>query len=187
SQILGARETKGRSVTSFVLPEIRSGDVSLGALLADGPVLLVFVHGDCPTSALALRHLAPATAAGVRPVAIAEEDAERAARLARRTGVRFPVLAQGAPYDVSRAYGVEAVPTAVLVDGSDAHERVVGWDRAAYERLLGLSLPDVGPAFKPGCGSRLVEPAPAGGLDELEDMFERGWTDGLPVVPPTPE
>ena len=25
------------------------------------------------------------------------------------------------------------------------------------------------------------------GLDELEEMFERGWTDGLPVVPPTPE
>ena len=21
----------------------------------------------------------------------------------------------------------------------------------------------------------------------LEDAFERGWTDGLPVVPPTPE
>src|SRR5207253_4371343 len=40
---------------------------------------------------------------------------------------------------------------------------------------------------KPGCGSRLVEPPAGGGLDELEDMFERGFTDGLPVVPPTPE
>jgi hypothetical protein len=26
-----------------------------------------------------------------------------------------------------------------------------------------------------------------GGGDELEEMFERGWTDGLPVIPPTAE
>ena len=25
----------------------------------------------------------------------------------------------------------------------------------------------------------------AGAADEMEDMFERGWSDGLPVVPPT--
>jgi hypothetical protein len=40
---------------------------------------------------------------------------------------------------------------------------------------------------KPGCGSRLHEPATEAGLEDVEDMFERGWTDGLPVVPPTPE
>ena len=27
----------------------------------------------------------------------------------------------------------------------------------------------------------------AGSRDELEEMFERGWSDGLPVIPPTPE
>src|SRR5436189_225916 len=43
--------------------------------------------------------------------------------------------------------------------------------------------------WKPGCESRTLEPPPGndGGLDDYEDMFERGWTDGLPVVPPTPE
>ena len=50
------------------------------------------------------------------------------------------------------------------------------------------------PRTKPGCAAKstydeemlaLIEAL--GGLDELEDMFERGWTDGLPVVPPTPE
>src|SRR5204862_1328324 len=81
----------------------------------------------------------------------------------------------------------EAVPTAVLVDTSGAVvESLVGWDRTGYERLLGARLPDLGPAVKPGCGSRLHEPQVEAGLDELEDMFERGWTDGLPVVPPTP-
>ena len=42
------------------------------------------------------------------------------------------------------------------------------------------------PVRKPGCGARWTYEA-IGGLDELEDMFERGWSDGLPVVPPTPE
>src|SRR5204863_1137228 len=79
--------------------------------------------------------------------------------------------------------GTETVPTAVLL-GAD--ERIVGWDADAYERLLGVELPGE-PRLKPGCGARSIEGEPAGGLDELEDMFERGWTDGLPVVPPTPE
>ena len=157
-------------------------------MLAGGPTLLVFVHSDCPTSALALRHLAAAEGAPTRAVIVAEEPPEEAARLARRTGIRSAVLSQEPPYELSRAHAVEAVPTAVVVDGGGvATETVVGWDRAAYERLLGVSLPDRGPATKPGCGSRTVEPPAEGGLDELEDMFERGFTDGLPVIPPTRE
>jgi hypothetical protein len=48
--------------------------------------VLVFVHADCPTSLLALRHLA-----GVErgAVVVAEETPEAAARLARRGGVRL--------------------------------------------------------------------------------------------------
>jgi hypothetical protein len=108
--------------------------------------------------------------------------------LARRAGLRAPVLSERPPYAASRDLGIEAVPTAILVDrGGFERERVVGWDRAAYERLLGMGLPELGPSRKPGCGSRAVEPPQAGGLDEPEDMFERGFTDGLPVVAPTPE
>ena len=63
------------------------------------------------------------------------------------------------------------------------------------------------PESRPGCGSRSVEPAIAARLaaeaegsplrarrieiasgdDEHEFMFDQGLTDGLPVVPPTPE
>ena len=172
----------------FTLPVVGGDPVSLSTLVEHGPRLLVFAHADCPTSHLALRHLAAVEAGPVQPVLVAEEPPERAARMARRSGIRFPVLAQEAPFSVSEQFGVEAVPTAVLVDTSGAAiESLVGWDRAGYERLLRTPLPDRGPAVKPGCGSRLHEPAVADGLDELEDMFERGWTDGLPVVPPTPE
>jgi hypothetical protein len=172
---------------AFDLPRVDGGRVELESLIADGPVLLVFVHSDCPTSTLALRHLATVSEAAARPVVVAEESREQAARLARIAGARLTVLAEAAPYEVSDAYGVETVPTAVLVDETGAvRDEIVGWNRSDYERLLGVSLPAVGPAFKPGCGSRLTQPSADGGLDELEDMFERGFTDGLPVVPPTP-
>ncbi|HEY7257686.1 MAG TPA: hypothetical protein VH459_01390 [Gaiellales bacterium] len=176
------------TIAQFTLPAVGGDPVSLATLVEDGPRLLVFAHADCPTSHLALLHLAALADGPVTPVLVAEEPPEQAARMARRSGIRFPVLAQEAPFAVSEQFGVEAVPTAVLVDTAGAAvESLVGWDRAGYERLLQMPLPDRGPAVKPGCGSRLHEPAMETGLDELEDMFERGWTDGLPVVPPTPE
>ncbi len=150
------------------------------------PAILLFAHADCPTSVLALHRLA-GRRNGI--VLIAEEMPADAARLARRTGIEFPVFAQSPPYEASRAFGIDAVPTAVRVgaDG-EVEDRVVGWDREAYERLLGTSLSTEEPTWKPGCASRSVYDWSAGeGLGELEDMFERGWTDGLPVVPPTPE
>lgn len=176
-------------VKDFQLPRIDGPPLALAELRARGRVLLVFAHADCPTSALALRRLAQLPRQpGTELVCVAEESPEAAARLARRTGVDFTVLAESPPYEVSRAFGAETVPTAVLVepDGSVSHP-VVGWDADSYERLLGVPLPGEEPRFKPGCAARWTYEPMEGGLDELEDMFERGWTDGLPVVPPTPE
>ena len=149
------------------------------------PGVLLFAHADCPTSLLALRRL-EAVSKGV--VLVAEEEPAAAARLARRARVGFPIVAQSADLVASRAFQVETVPTAVRVDGlGRVQDTVVGWDHGAYERLLGTSLPAEEPVRKPGCASRTVHDwTDGGGLDEIEDMFERGWTDGLPVVPPTP-
>ncbi len=96
------------------------------------------------------------------------------------------------------------MPTAVLVDrtGTIAGS-VTGWDHRALaalfaqaEALLGaeLAIPEATePLLKPGCSSKAaIDPELAaamsapGGTDDIEEMFERGWTDGLPVVPPTP-
>jgi hypothetical protein len=168
----------------FTLPRIDGGAVSLGELVDGAPLVLLFVHADCPTSTLALRSLA---ATDARLVCIAEDPPDAAARLARRTGARFPVLAEPAPFQVSRAYGVETVPTAVRVEpGGALGQTVVGWDADRYEQLLAVSVA-AEQRFKPGCGARWTYEPATGGLDEIEDMFERGWTDGLPVVPPTPE
>ena len=63
---------------------------------------------------------------------------------------------------------------------------MVGWDADAYAALLGLRSRPRSRAASPAA-ARAGRTRRSGGLDELEDMFERGWSDGLPVVPPTPE
>jgi len=167
----------------IVLSNITGGSAPLSEFF---PGVLVFAHSDCPTSLLALRRLA-GVSNGI--VLVAEEEPAAAARLARRTRVEFPVLSQAAGLAASRAFEIETVPTAVRVDARGrVEETVVGWDHGAYERLLDTSLPREEPVWKPGCASRTMHDwTDAEGLDVIEDMFERGWTDGLPVVPPTRE
>jgi hypothetical protein len=134
---------------------------------------------------LALRRLAAVGSADV--VCVAQERPEVAARLARRAGFEETVLVDPPPYEVSRSFGVETVPTAVRIDvDGRASDRVVGWDAEGYAALLGVVI-EGEPRSKPGCVARGLFEESLGGLDELEDMFERGWSDGLPVVPPTPE
>lgn len=109
---------------------------------------------------------------------------------------------------VSWHHDVETVPTLIrVVDGAEA-ERTVGWSRTQWEALTGIDgLGTDLPAMRPGCGSLSVDPdlvdelrARFGGSvlrsrrvdvasaeDVMEMMFVRGWTDGLPVVPPTEE
>jgi hypothetical protein len=177
-----------RQAHPFTLDQVDGAPLSLDALLSDGPAVIVFAHADCPTSTLTLRRLA-AIQSRSRPAlaCIAEEPPERAARLARSTGISFPVLADPAPFELSRAYAVETVPTAIRIEpGGTVTDTVVGWDADAYARLLDTALPEDEPRRKPGCGARWTYDA-VEGLDEIEDMFERGWSDGLPVVPPTPE
>ncbi|MHB1568137.1 MAG: peroxiredoxin family protein [Solirubrobacteraceae bacterium] len=191
----------------FELASVASGPVSLLQLVARGPALLVFVSEECPTSTLTLRRLAavlPALrGAGVDVVAVFADPLDVAARTARRTGFAGTVLSEPSPYEVSRAYGLQTVPTAVLVDsGSAERGRVIGWDAEALQALLDAASPDRAaprltrdlPLRKPGCAAKCtLDPElmarldSAGSFDELEEMFERGWTDGLPVIPPTPE
>ncbi len=107
---------------------------------------------------------------------------------------------------VSWHHDVETVPTLIRVEGGREVARTVGWMRDQWHELTGRD--DLGPdlpPFRPGCGSLSVDPDLVDELrvrfgtsvlrsrrievaaleDELELMFRRGWTDGLPVVPPT--
>ena len=108
--------------------------------------------------------------------------------------------------EVSWHHKIEAVPTLLLVRGGAERERVLGWHRGDWERLAGVSgLGADLPERRPGCGSLSVDPSLAPDLavrfgasmlsarrvefaaleDEFEAAFDRGWSDGLPVIPPT--
>jgi len=185
------------------------GEVTVSSLTADGPALLLFVSEECPTSAMALRHLGPLcrawAEAGLTSTAVFEDPLEVAIRVARRRGWTGRVVSEDAPYETSRDYGLVSVPTAVLLDRAGLLAgRVTGWDQPALAALIGAAAemlgtplavpPATDPPRKPGCSSKAaLDPelvaamsGPAGG-DDLEEMFERGWTDGLPVIPPTAE
>jgi hypothetical protein len=106
---------------------------------------------------------------------------------------------------VSWHHDIETVPTLLHVQDGVEIARTVGWNRDEWRALTNVAdLGDDLPAFRPGCGSMSVDPDRATELevrfgsglssrrielasqeDDVESMFERGWSDGLPLVPPT--
>jgi peroxiredoxin len=191
----------------FELESVSGGLVRLGQLVADGPLVLVFASEECPTCALALRRLAPVVEAlaqvGITLAAVFEDPIDSAARVARRARFSGAVLSEPAPYEVSRAYELDSLPTTVLIEPDGRiSRRVVGWDvdglGGLLEQASGLvdapapALTDEPPQRKPGCAAKSTyDPATLraldgdSGYDEVEEMFELGWSDGLPVVAPT--
>ncbi len=113
-----------------------------------------------------------------------------------------------ADLSVSWHHDIETVPTLIKVMEGIEIDRTVGWSRAEWQRITGIThLGDQLPVFRPGCGSMSVDPDLVDSLrarfsggtlrsrhieladldDEMEMLFDRGLTDGLPVVPPTEE
>ena len=158
---------------------------------------------------MAMRRLGPLCPAwrdaGLTATAVFEDPLEVAVRVARRLGWEGEVASQDPPYETSRAYRLVSVPTAILLDRAGTIvSTVTGWDHAGLAALIGragtflrteLPMPEATePLIKPGCSSKAaIDPELAAamsvpaGTDDVEEMFERGWTDGLPVIPPTQE
>jgi hypothetical protein len=186
---------------TFSLPDLEGASRDLDGLRGGAGLLLVFAERDCPTSVATLRALA---GSGARMAVVSQGRIEAALDLAAATGVRCPVLVEDSPYPVSASYDLVTVPTLVLIDPTGEESgRVAGWDREAISRLVSAVGGTPTPAWedlpetKPGCGSRNTYDAQAQaqleladaalGEDGIEEMWRRGWTDGLPVVPPTRE
>ena len=110
--------------------------------------------------------------------------------------------------DLSHRLKIEIVPTLIRFEGGREAARTYGWDRGEWERLTGISgLGRDLPESQPGCGAKNVEPGVierlkvrfnetglrsrrveiGGDEDAQEAMYARGWSDGLPLVPPTEE
>ena len=201
----GPTATPGQSLSGVLSTPLTGLDGRVHepiALVEDGPTLVVVVERECPTSRGAMRALADADG---RVVVICQGRIEAAQALAGETGIRhLDVLVEPAPHPVSEALGAGTVPTFALVDGGWLLEVLEGWDHALVRGLVeqagGRLATDGGlPDTKPGCQSRhtldaevrarLEDEDAALGTDggRVEDLWELGWHDGLPVVPPTPE
>ncbi|UGS37363.1 thioredoxin family protein [Capillimicrobium parvum] len=169
--------------------------------------LVALVKHDCPVCDQVLPAL---DAAGVR--VLSQSEADDTAAQAARLGLRaVPELDD--ELALSARLDLEAVPALVLLDGEAETARVEGLHRARYAQIAeraGVHIALDGlPEMRPGCASRTREPEVAARLaaraarragrlrareltvGELEDpfeaLFERGVTDGLPVIPPTAE
>ncbi len=169
--------------------------------------LLALVKHDCPVCDQVLPAL---DAAGVR--ILSQSGEAETAEQARRLGLRaVPELDE--ELALSERFDLEAVPAVLLLDGGAETGRVEGLHVARLAALAGragVSLDLQGlPEQRPGCASRTRDPDVAARLaarraradgrirsrpiaigaleDPFEALYERGLTDGLPVVPPTAE
>jgi hypothetical protein len=165
------------------------------AALPDG--IVAIVKRDCPTCQLVVPVLEQLRDAGISMSIFSQDDPTFPAGL-------DPI--DDTTLDVSWHHDIDTVPTLLRVDAGEERDRTVGWSRPAWETFTGVAGlgPDL-PDYRPGCGSLSVDPDLATELavrfggsklrsrrielatleDEMEAMFDRGWTDGLPVVPPT--
>lgn len=164
--------------------------------------LVAVVKRDCPTCELVVPVLDqiynhPANPA--EPLTVYSQD-----------DPAFPPFAGSPVDDTELAFSwhndIETVPTLIRFEQGEEVGRIVGWSRTHWEDFTGISGLGSGlPEHRPGCGSLSVDPALAETLavrfgssrlrsrrvqfavveDEFEAIFDRGWTDGLPVIPPT--
>lgn len=165
--------------------------------LPDG--LIVVAKRDCPTCQL-IEPLLAVLDRQAGPLTVYSQD-----------DPSFGAGVSGARHDESLEHSfrlnIEFVPTLIRVEQGREVERTYGWHREDWQRLTGVA--DLGadlPVMRPGCGSKTLEPGIAENLelafgttklasrsietdaeDLIEACYERGWSDGLPVVPPTPQ
>lgn len=165
--------------------------------LPDG--LIVVAKRDCPTCQLIEPLLAVIEREAGPLTVYSQDDPTFAAGIA------------GARHDATLEHSfrlhTEFVPTLIRVENGQEVERTYGWHKEDWQTLT--SIADLGqdlPLMRPGCGSKTLEPGIAEKLelqfgdtrlsareidtdaeDLIEACYERGWSDGLPVVPPTPE
>ena len=160
--------------------------------------LVAVVKGDCQTCRM-IQPVMTKLAGGQTPFTVLTQDDPEFL-----SGVTKVIDDTKLAY--SYQLNIEVVPTLMRVENGREIKRIIGWNRKEWRQFTGIA--DLGqdlPEQRPGCGARNMEPKIAEELawryqsaelkarrieiaaqeDDLEACFERGWTDGLPVVPPT--
>ena len=168
----------------------------MGALSSLPNGLAVVVKHDCDTCVLVVPVLRELAADGL--TVICQDDPA------------FPDgmdVIDDRELELSWELGTEVTPTLYRIRDGVAVELTAGWRRSDWRSYtkhaaLGEDLPE----HRPGCGSRTMEPEQHRRLsgesgaelgsrrielgaeeDPIEAMYARGWSDGLPLTPPTAE
>ncbi len=161
--------------------------------------LMVVVKDDCETCHFVVPVLAELTGGGSPLTLVSQDRADFPAG--------FDVI-HDRDLDISWLLGTDTTPTIYRIESGKAVDQQAGWLRTGWERVAGkIGLGEGLPDHRPGCGSDTMQPEtyerlllrhspyPMSSrrveLGDAEDPFEatysRGWTDGLPVIPPTEE
>ncbi len=140
---MSAGVSPGAPAPGFRLPVAGGGERGLADLVRAGGGVLLFFKQGCATSELVLSRLAPLAGAlhrKGRPLLGVAQETEAAARaLLAANGLPFPLAWEDAPYRVSSAYGIETVPTLLVIDRAGrVAGRLTGFVKAEYLALGGL-------------------------------------------------
>ena len=173
--------------------------------------LVALVKHDCPVCDQVLPVLDAARADGGAIRIVSQSSAQDTAAQAERLHLtQAPDL--DTDLELSQRFDPDAVPAVVLLDGGSEQARTEGLDRQrlnALAKQAGITLQLDGlPDRRPGCASITRDPVVASRLaaararqegriqareleigeleDPIEALFDRGYSDGLPLVPPTP-
>ena len=179
-------------------------------------VLICFIKEDCPTCKLVVPILEQLHRSGL-PMLVLGQTKDGNKLLIEQFNLTMPILDDSSlkvsfAYDIDTVPTVVQTST----DGIISAE-LIGFVKTEWQNLLGQNLLpqnmdntfdwDALPDWRPGCGSLSVDPLIADRLqaeaensplrarkidiapadDEFEFMFDQGFSDGLPLVPPSPE
>jgi peroxiredoxin len=131
----------GTKAPEFELKTLDGKRFSLAEVLAQGPVVLAFFKGSCPTCQYAfpfLQRLQQAYAnKGVVLIGISQNNAADTAAFVKEFGVTFPILLdEQDAYPVSNAYGLTNVPTVFwIAQDGEIEVSSVGWLKADYQEI----------------------------------------------------
>lgn len=161
--------TPGAVAPDFDVRLLEGGYTELRDLVHPGGGIVVFFKTECDTSALLLEHIGPLASALEREgrvfLAVAQNDESEARAFRERHRIAFPIACEPPSFAASRAYGVAAVPTLIVIDGAGrVAERVEAFVKSevlalgpAVEQALALGdippvldRPDELPEWKPG-------------------------------------
>jgi len=147
----------GDRAPTLSLPDAATGD-PVSDPWRDGPVVLAFFKTTCPVCQMAAPKVQALADTGVRVMAVGEDPPAKIASYSDSYGQKVPTLTEPSPYEVSDAYGLETVPSLVLVDDDGTiRDAVESWDREGWNSLAeAAGVPPISdendglPPFRPG-------------------------------------